>query len=124
MCEGEDGRGPDPSDQKGRLVRSLGSICPPPAQEVLLLAPEPEPLWSGSWCQMNLFLGAVVDGDFLTDTAEELLQRKEVMKVPVMMGITNHEFGWILPQVGGAAVLSASGWTRPLRPGLGLLLFR
>lgn len=40
-----------------------------------------------------------MDGVFLTDTAEELLKRKEVMKVPVMMGITNHEFGWILPQV-------------------------
>lgn len=48
---------------------------------------------------MKIFLGAVVDGEFLTDTAEELLKRKEVLKVPVMMGITNHEFGWILPQV-------------------------
>uniref|UniRef100_A0A8P4G5B1 Carboxylic ester hydrolase n=1 Tax=Dicentrarchus labrax TaxID=13489 RepID=A0A8P4G5B1_DICLA len=45
-----------------------------------------------------IYLGAVVDGVFLTDTAEELLKRKEVLKVPVMMGITNHEFGWILPQ--------------------------
>lgn len=43
-----------------------------------------------------------MDGDFLTDTAEELFKKKEVLKVPVMMGITNHEFGWILPQVGGA----------------------
>lgn len=40
-----------------------------------------------------------MDGVFLTDTAEEILKRKEVLKVPVMMGITNHEFGWILPQV-------------------------
>uniref|UniRef100_A0A3B5AKB1 Carboxylesterase type B domain-containing protein n=1 Tax=Stegastes partitus TaxID=144197 RepID=A0A3B5AKB1_9TELE len=47
---------------------------------------------------MKIFLGAVVDGEFLTDTAEELLKRKEVLKVPVMMGVTNHEFGWILPQ--------------------------
>lgn len=35
----------------------------------------------------------------LTDSAEELLKRKEVLKVPVLMGITDHEFGWILPQV-------------------------
>ncbi|XP_035521168.1 carboxylesterase 3 [Morone saxatilis] len=48
--------------------------------------------------RMRIYLGAVVDGVFLTDTAEELLKRKEVLKVPVMMGITNHEFGWILPQ--------------------------
>ncbi|TWW76180.1 Carboxylesterase 5A [Takifugu flavidus] len=48
--------------------------------------------------KMKIFLGAVVDGDFLTDTAEELFKKNEVLKVPVMMGITNHEFGWILPQ--------------------------
>ncbi|XP_024138219.1 carboxylesterase 3 [Oryzias melastigma] len=48
--------------------------------------------------KMKIFLGAVVDNDFLHGTAETLLSRKEVLKVPVMMGITNHEFGWILPQ--------------------------
>uniref|UniRef100_A0A3B4FEA0 Carboxylic ester hydrolase n=1 Tax=Pundamilia nyererei TaxID=303518 RepID=A0A3B4FEA0_9CICH len=48
--------------------------------------------------QMKIFLGAVVDGEFLTDLAEALLQKHEVLKVPVLMGITNHEFGWILPQ--------------------------
>lgn len=49
--------------------------------------------------QMKIFLGAVVDGEFLTDLGEALLQKHEVLKVPVLMGITNHEFGWILPQV-------------------------
>lgn len=48
---------------------------------------------------MRVYLGGVVDGEFLTDVAEELLKRKEVLTVPVMMGVTNHEFGWILPQV-------------------------
>uniref|UniRef100_UPI0037E92D00 carboxylesterase 3 n=1 Tax=Semicossyphus pulcher TaxID=241346 RepID=UPI0037E92D00 len=48
--------------------------------------------------KMRIYLGAVVDGVFLTDLAEELLKKKEVLKVPVMLGITNHEFGWILPQ--------------------------
>ncbi|XP_013886367.1 carboxylesterase 3 [Austrofundulus limnaeus] len=48
--------------------------------------------------QMKIFLGGVVDNDFLHGTAEELLSKKEVLQVPVMMGITNHEFGWILPQ--------------------------
>lgn len=41
----------------------------------------------------------MVDGVLLTDAAEELLKKKEILKVPVLMGITNHEFGWILPQV-------------------------
>uniref|UniRef100_A0A665VAW4 Carboxylic ester hydrolase n=1 Tax=Echeneis naucrates TaxID=173247 RepID=A0A665VAW4_ECHNA len=48
--------------------------------------------------KMKIYLGAVVDGLFLTDTAEELLKRKELLQIPVIMGITNHEFGWILPQ--------------------------
>ncbi|KAM4574000.1 carboxylesterase 3 isoform 1-T1 [Odontesthes bonariensis] len=48
--------------------------------------------------KMKVYLAAVVDGDLLHGTAEVLLRRKEVLKVPVMMGITNHEFGWILPQ--------------------------
>lgn len=48
---------------------------------------------------MKIFLGAVVDGEFLTDVAETLFQKKEVLNVPVMMGINDHEFGWILPQV-------------------------
>lgn len=56
--------------------------------------------------QMKIYLGAVVDGVFITDTAEELLKRKEVLKVPVIMGITNHEFGWILPQVTQISLLS------------------
>lgn len=49
--------------------------------------------------KMRIFLGAVVDGEFLMDVAEALFKKKEVLKVPVMMGITDHEFGWILPQV-------------------------
>ncbi|XP_019962378.2 carboxylesterase 3 isoform X1 [Paralichthys olivaceus] len=48
--------------------------------------------------QMTSYLGGVVDGDFLPDEPVELLKRKEMLKVPAMMGITNHEFGWLLPQ--------------------------
>ncbi|XP_054895370.1 carboxylesterase 3 [Poeciliopsis prolifica] len=48
--------------------------------------------------QSKLILGATVDGEFLLSTADVLLQRKEVLNVPVIMGVTNHEFGWILPQ--------------------------
>uniref|UniRef100_A0A3B3ZCF1 Carboxylic ester hydrolase n=1 Tax=Periophthalmus magnuspinnatus TaxID=409849 RepID=A0A3B3ZCF1_9GOBI len=51
--------------------------------------------------KIQIYLGAVVDGVFLTDSAEELLKKKEVMKIPVILGITNHEFGWILPQAFG-----------------------
>lgn len=49
--------------------------------------------------QLKIYLRGVVDGVFLTDNAEELLKRKQVLKVPLMVGMTSHEFGWILPQV-------------------------
>uniref|UniRef100_A0A8C7NAT9 Carboxylic ester hydrolase n=1 Tax=Oncorhynchus kisutch TaxID=8019 RepID=A0A8C7NAT9_ONCKI len=47
--------------------------------------------------KMKTFMGATVDGVFLKDLAEELLKSKAVEKVPVLLGVTNHEFGWILP---------------------------
>ncbi|TSK38530.1 Pyrethroid hydrolase Ces2e [Bagarius yarrelli] len=45
----------------------------------------------------KIFLGASVDGEFLTDVAEKVLISKNFEKVPVLIGVTNHEFGWILP---------------------------
>ncbi|CAL8238813.1 unnamed protein product [Lota lota] len=57
--------------------------------------------------KMTVYLGGTVDGLFLTDVAEELLKRKEMLKIPVMLGLTNHEFGWILPNV------TDSSWTTP-----------
>ncbi|KAM9481189.1 carboxylesterase 3 isoform 1-T5 [Clarias gariepinus] len=47
--------------------------------------------------KQNIFLGATVDGEFLTDEADEILKSKNFEKVPVLLGVTNHEFGWILP---------------------------
>nr|XP_023841100.1 carboxylesterase 5A isoform X1 [Salvelinus alpinus] len=47
--------------------------------------------------KMKIVMGATVDGVFLKDLAEELLKSKAVEKVPVLLGVTNHEFGWILP---------------------------
>lgn len=40
-----------------------------------------------------------MDGEFLDDVAEEVLKSKDFLKVPVMVGTTNHEFGWILANV-------------------------
>uniref|UniRef100_A0A6I8PQN8 Carboxylic ester hydrolase n=1 Tax=Xenopus tropicalis TaxID=8364 RepID=A0A6I8PQN8_XENTR len=40
---------------------------------------------------------AVVDGVFLPKPAEEILAAKESNPVPFLIGINNHEFGWILP---------------------------
>lgn len=40
-----------------------------------------------------------MDGEFLNDVAEEVLKSKDFLKVPIMVGTTNHEFGWILSNV-------------------------
>uniref|UniRef100_A0A6I8SLH8 Carboxylic ester hydrolase n=1 Tax=Xenopus tropicalis TaxID=8364 RepID=A0A6I8SLH8_XENTR len=44
-----------------------------------------------------LVFPAVVDGVFLPKPAEEILAAKESNPVPFLIGINNHEFGWILP---------------------------
>ncbi len=43
--------------------------------------------------------GVTVDGRFLPKPAEELLQSQQFNKVPLIMGITNDECGYLLPNV-------------------------
>ncbi|XP_048112489.1 carboxylesterase 5A-like isoform X1 [Alosa alosa] len=45
----------------------------------------------------RIFRGATVDGEFLTALPEDILKEKDFHKVPVIVGVTNHEFGWLLP---------------------------
>ncbi|TRZ00565.1 hypothetical protein DNTS_032496 [Danionella cerebrum] len=40
--------------------------------------------------------GAAVDGEFLKDKPENVLKSKDFQKVPILIGTTNHEFGWML----------------------------
>uniref|UniRef100_A0A667ZMF6 Carboxylesterase type B domain-containing protein n=1 Tax=Myripristis murdjan TaxID=586833 RepID=A0A667ZMF6_9TELE len=40
-----------------------------------------------------------IDGVFLKGPPERILKNSEFQKVPLLFGVTNHEFGWILPQV-------------------------
>ncbi|XP_042600112.1 carboxylesterase 5A-like [Cyprinus carpio] len=46
----------------------------------------------------HIFPGAIVDGEFLKAQPEELLKSKDFHKVPILVGTTNHEFGWMLSQ--------------------------
>ncbi|XP_077049495.1 carboxylesterase 3 [Siphateles boraxobius] len=46
----------------------------------------------------HIFPGAIVDGVFLKAPAEEILKSKDFQKVPILVGTTNHEFGWTLAQ--------------------------
>uniref|UniRef100_A0A6Q2YFP8 Carboxylic ester hydrolase n=1 Tax=Esox lucius TaxID=8010 RepID=A0A6Q2YFP8_ESOLU len=54
--------------------------------------------------KMKINMGATVDGVFLKDEVEKLLKRKEFQKVPVLLGVTNHEFGWILPSASSLVI--------------------
>ncbi|XP_062829073.1 fatty acyl-CoA hydrolase precursor, medium chain isoform X2 [Anolis carolinensis] len=51
-------------------------------------------------CQVFGSALAVVDGKLLPKAPEELLAAKEFRKVPYLIGINNHEYGWTLPQSG------------------------
>uniref|UniRef100_A0A672NEM6 Carboxylic ester hydrolase n=1 Tax=Sinocyclocheilus grahami TaxID=75366 RepID=A0A672NEM6_SINGR len=52
----------------------------------------------GAAKKKHIFPGATVDGEFLKAQPEELLKSKDFHKVPILVGTTNHEFGWMLPQ--------------------------
>ncbi|XP_043840189.1 liver carboxylesterase 1-like [Dromiciops gliroides] len=43
------------------------------------------------------FVTGVIDGVFFPKSPEELLAEKKFNHVPYIVGINNHEFGWILP---------------------------
>nr|XP_034974962.1 fatty acyl-CoA hydrolase precursor, medium chain-like isoform X1 [Zootoca vivipara] len=47
---------------------------------------------------------AVVDGEFIRKAPEELLASKELNTVPYLLGMNNHEYGWVVP-----AALNISG---------------
>ncbi|KAJ7997747.1 hypothetical protein DPEC_G00215330 [Dallia pectoralis] len=59
--------------------------------------------------KMKILFGANVDGVLLKHGAEELLKRKEVANVPVLLGVTNHEFGWLIP-----SSFAPPGWSEGL----------
>ncbi|NP_001038401.1 carboxylesterase 3 precursor [Danio rerio] len=40
--------------------------------------------------------GATVDGEFIKAQPEEILKSKDFPKIPILVGTTNHEFGWTL----------------------------
>ncbi|XP_066438836.1 fatty acyl-CoA hydrolase precursor, medium chain-like isoform X1 [Eleutherodactylus coqui] len=52
-----------------------------------------------------------VDGVFLPKSVEEMLADKEINKVPIIIGMNNHEFGWMAPLMYNITGLS-EGMTR------------
>ncbi|RXM32188.1 Pyrethroid hydrolase Ces2e, partial [Acipenser ruthenus] len=48
--------------------------------------------------KLNIMPQGTVDGVFFPSTLEEILKGKRFHKVPYLLGITNHEFGWLLPK--------------------------
>ncbi|XP_041670460.1 carboxylesterase 5A-like isoform X2 [Cheilinus undulatus] len=47
--------------------------------------------------KFQALVAPAVDGVFLTSPLEEVLKSQKFQKVPVLLGATNHEFGWMLP---------------------------
>ncbi|XP_066494105.1 fatty acyl-CoA hydrolase precursor, medium chain-like [Tiliqua scincoides] len=47
--------------------------------------------------QEMTFLPVVIDGEFLPKATEELFTAKEFNAVPYLLGMNNHEYGWIAP---------------------------
>ncbi|KAG6940646.1 carboxylesterase 2 [Chelydra serpentina] len=45
------------------------------------------------------YVPAVIDGVFIPKKPEELLAAKEFSTVPYIIGVNNHEYGWIIPSV-------------------------
>ncbi|XP_044843048.1 fatty acyl-CoA hydrolase precursor, medium chain-like isoform X2 [Mauremys mutica] len=43
------------------------------------------------------YIPAVIDGVFIPKKPEELLAAKEFSTVPYIIGVNNHEYGWIIP---------------------------
>ncbi|XP_078692896.1 uncharacterized protein LOC144922739 [Branchiostoma floridae x Branchiostoma belcheri] len=43
-----------------------------------------------------LYFGAVVDGTFLTSQPMDLMQAGDVNKADYLLGVSNHEFGWLM----------------------------
>ncbi|XP_072136082.1 fatty acyl-CoA hydrolase precursor, medium chain-like isoform X2 [Mobula birostris] len=55
--------------------------------------------------QSAMFSPIVVDGIFLTKNAKQLFEAKEITVVPYLLGITDHEAGWLL-----SMMMSPPGW--------------
>ncbi|XP_059849288.1 fatty acyl-CoA hydrolase precursor, medium chain-like isoform X2 [Hypanus sabinus] len=53
----------------------------------------------------KMFAPIVTDGIFLTKNAEQLFEAKEITVVPYLLGITNHECGWLISRM-----MSPPGW--------------
>ncbi|XP_067396183.1 fatty acyl-CoA hydrolase precursor, medium chain-like isoform X2 [Emydura macquarii macquarii] len=49
--------------------------------------------------EQSLFISAVTDGVFLPKSTKELLAEKTINAVPYIIGVNNHEFSWLLPNM-------------------------
>ncbi|GCB77502.1 hypothetical protein scyTo_0020582, partial [Scyliorhinus torazame] len=68
------------------IVDCLGKM----SEEELMNIPKPP---------KDVFLFPVVDGTFLPRDVEKLLEANEINSVPYLLGINNHEWGWLIPKL-------------------------
>ncbi|XP_018594885.2 carboxylesterase 3 [Scleropages formosus] len=57
--------------------------------------------------QQQLIPGLTVDGHFMKKPVGEIFRSKEFLKVPLLLGVTNHECGWII-----CKIMAPPGWEK------------
>ncbi|KAM4723007.1 fatty acyl-CoA hydrolase precursor, medium chain-like [Rhinophrynus dorsalis] len=78
------------------LVANMSACDPASLVECLKEKTEDEILAIGSSMQFT-FIPGCVDGLFLPKPVEEILAGKETNRVPLMIGVNEQEFGWLIP---------------------------
>uniref|UniRef100_K7GB84 Carboxylic ester hydrolase n=1 Tax=Pelodiscus sinensis TaxID=13735 RepID=K7GB84_PELSI len=73
-------------------------------EEEIILNSQQQQVGEADWKPVSRYnnsqitvIPAVIDGVFIQKNPEELMARKEFSAVPYIIGINNHEYGWILP---------------------------
>ncbi|XP_038662140.1 fatty acyl-CoA hydrolase precursor, medium chain-like isoform X2 [Scyliorhinus canicula] len=74
------------------IVDCLGKM----SEEELMNIPKPP---------KELLLFPVVDGTFLPQNVETLLETGQINSVPYLLGVNNHEWGWLIPKM-----YNPAGW--------------
>ncbi|XP_015351733.1 carboxylesterase 3 isoform X3 [Marmota marmota marmota] len=61
-----------------------------------LMEPNPWPK-----AQNNMISSYTIDGSFFPQSPQELINERQFHSVPFLLGVNNHEFGWLIPEAWG-----------------------
>ncbi|XP_048648627.1 carboxylesterase 3 isoform X17 [Marmota marmota marmota] len=61
----------------------------------------PVPPWAPWLLQNNMISSYTIDGSFFPQSPQELINERQFHSVPFLLGVNNHEFGWLIPEAWG-----------------------